>query len=113
MTDIFMHPVPKGRPRVVDGKAYTPKETKRAERDLAQLYRLQAECRPDWNGYVSVKVDVHTPSGKGDLDNYVKLMLDALNGIAWKDDRSVVEIMARRFFDSPEGYRIEVSYVDR
>lgn len=111
MTDLFMHPVPKGRPRVVNGKAYTPKETKRAERELRDLWAVQNKVDPDFNGYVSITVDVHTPGGRGDLDNYVKLVLDALNGVAWKDDRSVVEIRARRFFDNPEGYRIEVTYL--
>jgi Holliday junction resolvase RusA-like endonuclease len=28
------------------------------------------------------------------LDNYVKLTLDALNGVAWEDDRQVVRIRA-------------------
>jgi len=31
---------------------------------------------------------------RGDLDNYVKLTLDALNGVAWEDDRQVVRISA-------------------
>jgi Holliday junction resolvase RusA-like endonuclease len=31
---------------------------------------------------------------RGDLDNYVKLTLDALNGIAWDDDNQVVRINA-------------------
>jgi Holliday junction resolvase RusA-like endonuclease len=31
---------------------------------------------------------------RGDLDNYVKLTLDALNGVAWDDDGQVVRIVA-------------------
>jgi Holliday junction resolvase RusA-like endonuclease len=38
---------------------------------------------------------------RGDLDNYVKLTLDALNGVAWVDDRQVVRIVAAKM-DSPE-----------
>jgi Holliday junction resolvase RusA-like endonuclease len=30
----------------------------------------------------------------GDLDNYVKLTCDALNGVAWEDDRQIVRLMA-------------------
>lgn len=31
---------------------------------------------------------------RGDLDNYLKTILDGLNGIAWDDDRQVVKITA-------------------
>ena len=31
-----------------------------------------------------------------DLDNALKVTLDALNGVAWLDDRQVVEMHARR-----------------
>ena len=36
------------------------------------------------------------PKGiRGDLDNYVKAVLDAGNGVLWEDDRLVVQILAR------------------
>lgn len=39
------------------------------------------------------RVDLDTTSKlRGDLDNYVKTVLDALNGVAWKDDSQVVRI---------------------
>lgn len=31
---------------------------------------------------------------RGDLDNYLKLAMDALNGVAFTDDRMVVKITA-------------------
>ena len=34
------------------------------------------------------------PARRGDLDNLVKLVLDAANGIVWNDDRQVVYLEA-------------------
>ena len=38
------------------------------------------------------------PTGKPDLDNYVKAALDAINGIVVVDDAQVVEIRARKVY---------------
>lgn len=46
------------------------------------------------------------PTTKPDTDNYVKGVLDALNGTALKDDSVVCEIFARKFYS--EWPRIEV-----
>jgi len=40
-----------------------------------------------------VDVDVKTKL-RGDIDNYVKTILDGLNGVAWKDDSQVVKVTA-------------------
>lgn len=48
------------------------------------------------------------PTGKPDLDNVVKLIGDALNGIVWHDDSQIVDLhVARRF--STDGERVVVS----
>lgn len=38
------------------------------------------------------------PTGPPDLDNLVKLVLDAVKGIALDDDRTVVELFARKLY---------------
>ncbi|MDB5848191.1 MAG: endodeoxyribonuclease RusA [Rhodoferax sp.] len=38
------------------------------------------------------------PTGKPDLDNVTKLVADALNGIAWRDDAEVVEMSLSKFY---------------
>ena len=111
--NILMHPVPKARPRIGKNGGKNPPSTKAAEEELRLLYRTKCRTHPDYVGKVRLYIDVHTSSGRGDLDNYVKLVSDALNGTAWKDDKQVVEIHARRLFDDPEGYHIEVEYVGR
>ncbi len=89
-------PVPKGRPRFSGRgrRPHTPPKTAAAERKIALIARI-AGARPI-NGPVSVRAififaDRRT---RGDVDNLSKLALDALNGIAFKDDRQVVRLYA-------------------
>ena len=39
--------------------------------------------------------------GYGDLDNHVKAVLDALNGVVWQDDSQVVELHAFKHKGDP------------
>lgn len=42
------------------------------------------------------------PIVKPDIDNLVKLVGDSLNGIAYKDDSQIVEVMAVKKYGKPE-----------
>jgi Holliday junction resolvase RusA-like endonuclease len=46
------------------------------------------------------------PITKPDTDNYVKLILDSMNGLFWRDDAQVVEITASKHYSGNP--RIEV-----
>jgi Holliday junction resolvase RusA-like endonuclease len=35
-------------------------------------------------------------TGKGDIDNYVKAVLDSLNGVAYYDDSQIVKLFAAK-----------------
>lgn len=48
---------------------------------------------------VVVSVALFRPYRRGDLDNSLKVLLDALKGIAFVDDSQVVELHARRYED--------------
>ena len=103
----------KSRPRFSNGRAYTPRSTHDAERAIASEYRATCVAefgrvmRADRGTPVTVAVmternvrsrtrrregdtqpDVDTP----DVDNVAKLVLDALNGVAWADDAQVNEL---------------------
>ena len=61
-------------------------------------------------GPVAVFLDVYRPRRRGDLDNLLKATLDALNGVAYRDDNQVEQITAVRY-DDKRAPRVEVSVV--
>lgn len=82
---------------------YTPRETTLAERDIANQWSwVPAE------GPIAVALELtdtcvhvnieHIPEPtnrkllRGDIDNYAKLVLDALNGRAWLDDKQIAQL---------------------
>ena len=89
---VFGDPVPKGRPRIgKGGHAFTPKATKDAEKVVRRVF---SDAMPDWepepDRTYGALVEFHTTaSSKVDLDNAVKLVWDALNGVFWEDDVQV------------------------
>jgi Holliday junction resolvase RusA-like endonuclease len=51
------------------------------------------------------------PTVKPDIDNIVKIVLDGLNGVAFTDDKQVIEIQAQKcyvFDDEQEGVYVDV-----
>lgn len=48
------------------------------------------------------------PTVRPDLDNYIKSVLDGLNGVAYTDDKQVCEIVARKEYGTPARCEVEV-----
>lgn len=110
-------PVPKGRPRVTRYSTYTPKSTVQYEEAVREAWRTQSGQSFPGGVPLAVYVGVHfeipkslskkqrlalegAPHTKqrGDLDNVVKSVLDALNGAAFPDDAAVCAIYAYKDF---------------
>lgn len=77
-----------------------------AARDYQSSVRL-ANRRKPIEGPVSVSVSVYRPWRRGDLDGALKVLLDALQGVAYADDSQVVRLHAERFEDKANP-RVEV-----
>lgn len=56
---------------------------------------------------VRVSIDVYRPARRGDLDNVAKILLDALAGQAYTNDKQIVDLHLRRF-DDKDNPRVEV-----
>lgn len=95
-------PVAKERPRVTRTGTYTPPRTAQAEQVIAWKFRQAApHHRPDPVAEYALHAVFYcrTRRARTDIDNLVKLIMDALNGVAWKDDRQVATVVAHRMTD--------------
>ena len=104
----------KGRVRFVrgTGRTYTPDKTAEAMELIRMAYARKADGRMAEKG-VPVRVSITTARGmpksrpkslvaeqdvfKPDVDNIAKLVLDALNGIAWEDDTQVTTLTVQKY----------------
>ena len=110
-------PVPKGRPRVTRYGTYNPKATQLYEKAVRDAWKAQSGKSFPGGVPLAVYVGVHfeiprslskkqrlalegQPHTKqrGDLDNVVKSVLDALNGAAFPDDAAVCTVFAYKDF---------------
>lgn len=99
---IKMEPVTKARVRVTSLGAYTDAKTRDAEKHIRWVL-VAAGVKPDSDHQLAVDVTFHSRTRqRRDLDNFLKLLLDACNGIAWNDDVQVTEINAVKKVLSPE-----------
>jgi Holliday junction resolvase RusA-like endonuclease len=103
-------PVPMPRPRIGQGRVYMPKRFVEARDVLQGSFLVDLARRHSPRRYEGpVRVDLwFSVLRAGDLDNYAKTVLDALNDLVIKDDRQVVDLHARLVAGSPTGVHVVV-----
>lgn len=90
-------PVSKGRPRVYHGHGVTPKKTQNAEKLVRDTYLSNYPSAPPYEGDVNIIIDCYMAGKRGkDWDNLAKLVCDALNGVAYVDDRQIMVALVRK-----------------
>ena len=129
--------VGKGRPkfsRLPGGgvAARTPEKTKRYESDVKVAASQQMQGRQllesparvhlrvaceipsgwaAWKRAAALKGDVR-PTTKPDLDNVLKGIMDAFNGVVWRDDVYATSVSITKFYDTKPGLTVEVYELD-
>jgi crossover junction endodeoxyribonuclease RusA len=100
-------PIPKARPRCTKaGRPVSAPELKKAQGDVGWAFKAEHPGHELLTGPVSVGIVFSCHRAAGDLDNYVKLVLDGLNKVVWNDDRQVQAITAWIIRDDPEAYTL-------
>lgn len=134
-------PVAKARPREVryrkDGwkGTYTPKKTRDYEEKVKFAFMSQTcEKMPVYPKGVPLMVEATfaksvpksytkkkreaclngdmLPTSKPDIDNYLKAMLDAINGLAFEDDSQIVMTMAEKIYAEQPYVEIKIRAMD-
>ena len=127
-----IEPRPKERPRatVVGGHAriYTPKTTEDYEKKIRSAW-TKANGSDPLTGPVVVRIRLGMPIPKSttktnkalmlarkmrpvtkpDVDNLAKSILDAINGVAYKDDNQIVDLLARKYYAEVPTVKVTVT----
>lgn len=123
---VYGKPIPKGRPRYANGHMYTPDTTRAYEQKIAEEWRSRSLTT--YSGPVKVSIGFFMPIPKSwsktdqekaerwlimptarpDIDNLIKAVLDGLNGVAFADDRQVVQLSATKVYSHEPRITIEV-----
>lgn len=122
---VYGKPQGKARPRFTcQGWAYTPKQTADYEQQIRQAYisaggQLISDTAPiivcitaEFKKAKSNKMQ--TPTLKPDTDNIAKIVCDALNGVAYHDDKQITSLTVDKVWaeDGIERVEIEVESID-
>ena len=125
-------PQGKARPRVVSRggytHAYTPTKTAQYEACVREAYKLSIPPRKPPSGAVEVAIRAYyaVPKSwplekrkkalagmipvtvKPDCDNIIKIICDALNGLAWEDDKQIIWAQVSKAYGAEPRVEVEI-----
>ena len=120
----------KGRPRLnsYTGQVYTPTRTKDYESLVEQYFLLKYPRYKAMEGRAKVNIKAYfevpksasklvkeqmlgnsiSPTKKPDIDNVVKIVLDAMNKFAFKDDTQITKIEVEKLYSDVEKLYVKI-----
>lgn len=125
-------PVGKGRPRIgrvgAHASMFTPEKTSSYEAIVRHAAHAAMNGADPMLIAVRVRLDIlmqipaswsarkaeraaagqELPTTKPDIDNVEKAIFDAMNGIVWRDDVQVVDVVKSKRYGRAPGVRVEV-----
>lgn len=123
---VYGKPRGKQRPRFnrTTKTTYTPVQTIEYERQIRQAYTAAGGGMISKTNPICIAVEARfikacsskkkAPTLKPDIDNIAKIIMDALNGVAYKDDSQVVDLCIYKTWadDNDEMVRVEIYEID-
>lgn len=131
--DVPGEPVGKGRPRFTrSGRTYTPRNTSDYEEHVRTCFKgvfldwkpaggcvnmsLNVNCKipESWPKWKKLKAasGCLKPTVKPDLDNVAKIILDALNGVAYVDDKNITCLHVEKRYSNVPGVMVTIETED-
>ena len=120
----------KARPRMntYTGRAYTPTETKDYENLIKQYFKIKYPRYVEFEGRIAITIIAYikipksttkkdiakieegilSPTKKPDIDNIVKIVLDALNKMAFIDDNQITKLSVEKVYNQEEKIYIKI-----
>jgi len=113
-----INPVPAARPRVSRWSTYYPKKYTQFKKDMEALtgeldttpcenlvcvsLEFMIKIPKSWSKKKRLAGENAYCNNNSDIDNYIKAILDSLNGVYFIDDRQVVEVFAiKKYSNEP------------
>ena len=101
--------IPFNRPRFKNGRGFNSARYSEFKENLGYKARTAMKGREPIKGAFKISIDFYKKSRQeflnknfGDLDNFIKSVMDSLNGICYEDDAQCVEFTRCRKFKSDE-----------
>ena len=128
-------PTGKARPKVYHNRSFTnattPEKTILYENLVKMEFQQQCPRQPIIEGTVNLKIKCFyglamrdskkkraaklagaiRPTKKPDIDNCIKIIADALNGLAYVDDTQIVGVTAEKFYAEIPRVEVEITEV--
>lgn len=125
-------PMGKGRPRLGKYGTHTPVKTQNYENLVKEMFVLsnqvsipdKPQLKAKITSYYSIpessskkkkglmRLGDIRPTKKPDCDNVAKIILDALNKVAYADDSQVVELTVSKWYSENPRVEVEIDVVD-
>tara|TARA_R110000765_G_scaffold328567_2_gene419529 strand:+ start:1716 stop:2141 length:426 start_codon:yes stop_codon:yes gene_type:complete len=111
-----INPVPAARPRVSRWSTYYPKKYTQFKKDMEALtselnttpcenlvcvsLEFMIKIPKSWSKKKRLASENTYCNNNADIDNYIKAILDSLNGVFFIDDKQVVEVFAMKKYSN-------------